>query len=162
MNNYTSMETKESRLEVIRLILSSQEVYSQEDLLKKLQQEGFNLSQATLSRDLKRLKVAKASSMNGRSIYILPNNTMYRRVREHRPIQEMLLSNGVQSIHFSGNLCVIKTRPGYASSVAYDIDNADIPEVIGTVAGDDTIMIVLEESYSRETMRMKLETTLNK
>lgn len=162
MNNYTAMDTKGSRLEVIRLILSSQEISSQEDLLKRLQQEGFLLSQATLSRDLKQLKVAKAASMNGRSIYILPNNAMYRRVREHRPIQEMLLSSGVQAIHFSGNLCVIKTRPGYASSVAYDIDNANIPEVIGTVAGDDTIMIVLEENYSRELMRMKLETTLNK
>lgn len=156
------MKIKNSRMETLKMLISSQELSSQEELLRALAKEGYKLTQATLSRDLKQLKVAKAASMNGRSIYILPNNAMYRRVREHRPIQEMLLSSGVQAIHFSGNLCVIKTRPGYASSVAYDIDNANIPEVIGTVAGDDTIMIVLEENYSRELMRMKLETTLNK
>lgn len=156
------MSIKTSRLEVIRLILSSQEISCQEDLLKELRREGYQITQATLSRDLKLLKVAKAASMSGKSVYILPNNTMYKRIREHRPVSEMLMSNGVQSIRFSGNLCVIKTRPGYASSIAYDIDNSSIPEIIGTVAGDDTIMIVLEENCSRDLIKMKLETTLNK
>ena len=78
------------------------------------------------------------------------------------PIQEMMMHNGVKSIRFSGNLCVIRTRPGYASSVAYDIDDANISEIIGTVAGDDTIIIALEEKCSREVVHMKLETIFNK
>ena len=151
------MKKKTTRLEMIRLIISSKEITSQEELLQELRHEGISITQATLSRDLKQLKVAKAASMSGKSLYVLPNNTMYRRVREHNSIQEMLTHSGVKSIHFSGNLAVIRTRPGYASSVAYDIDNANVPEIIGTVAGDDTIIIALEETYERDVTKMKLE-----
>ena len=90
-NNYTHMGTKSSRLEVIRLIISSQEIANQDELVKELAKEGYNITQATLSRDLKQLKVAKAASITGKSFYVLPNNTMYKRIREHMPIQEMML-----------------------------------------------------------------------
>lgn len=110
-----------------------------------MEAEGFIVTQATLSRDLKQLKVAKAASMNGRYVYVLPNETMYRRVQKPLPAREMMLTPGFLSIQFSGNIGVIKTRPGYASSIAYNIDNSDIPEILGTIAGDDTIMIVVKE-----------------
>ncbi|MCQ2132330.1 MAG: arginine repressor [Bacteroidaceae bacterium] len=155
------MGVKSARLDIIKLIISSQEVGSQDELQQELIREGFHVTQATLSRDLKQLKVAKANSMSGKSVYVLPNNTMYKRVREHQPVSEMKLQNGVVSIVFSGNLGVIRTRPGYAGSVAYDIDNAKMPEVIGTVAGDDTIILVLEENSSREVVKMRLDTILN-
>ena len=61
------------------MLISSMELGSQEELLRALEQEGFRLTQATLSRDLKQLKVAKAASMNGKYVYVLPNETMYRR-----------------------------------------------------------------------------------
>ena len=61
----------------------------------------------------------------------------------------MLRSPGFVSVNFSGNMCVIKTRPGYASSIAYDIDNSTIPEILGTIAGDDTIFIVIREGASK-------------
>lgn len=156
------MGSKASRLEVIRLIISSQEITNQDELVQALAKEGFKITQATLSRDLKQLKVAKAASITGKSFYVLPSNTMYKRIRAHRPIQEMMLNNGVKSIHFSGNLCVIRTRPGYASSVAFDIDDANMSEIIGTVAGDDTIIIALDEHSSRDVIQMKLETLFNK
>ena len=60
------------------MLISSMELGSQEELLRALEQEGFRLTQATLSRDLKQLKVAKAASMNGKYVYVLPNETMYR------------------------------------------------------------------------------------
>jgi len=60
----------------------------------------------------------------------------------------MLQSSGFVSINFSGNMGVIKTRPGYASSIAYNIDNSDIPQIIGTIAGDDTIFIVIKQGVS--------------
>lgn len=155
------MAAKTARLEIIKLIISSQEIGSQDELQQELAKEGFNVTQATLSRDLKQLKVAKANSMGGKSLYVLPNNTMYKRVREHQSAGEMKMQNGVVSIRFSGNLGVVRTRPGYAGSVAYDIDNANMPEVIGTVAGDDTIIMVLEENCSREILKMRLDTILN-
>ena len=116
------MKTKNSRLDAIKMIISSKEIGSQEELLQELLKEGFQLTQATLSRDLKQLKVAKAASMNGNYVYVLPNNTMYRRVTDPNSVAGMLMSDGVRGVDFSGNLAVVRTRPGYASSVAYDID----------------------------------------
>ena len=75
---------------------------------------------------------------------------MYKRVYSTQKAREMLESPGFISLNFSGNLGIIKTRPGYASLIAYNIDNANIPSVLGTVAGDDTILIVSREGCKRE------------
>lgn len=139
------MKPKDNRIETIKLLISSKEIGSQKELLDELEKEGFILTQATLSRDLKQLKVAKAASMNGKYVYVLPNETMYRRVHKPLSAQEMMNTPGFLSINFSGNMGVIKTRPGYASSIAYNIDNSDIPEILGTIAGDDTIFIVVKD-----------------
>ena len=139
------MKTKDRRLEAIKMIISGKEVGSQEEVLNELRKEGFTLTQATLSRDLKQLKVAKAATMSGKYVYVLPNETMYRRVSKAASMKEMLQSTGFRSINFSGNMGVIRTRPGYASSIAYNIDNSEIPEILGTIAGDDTIFIVIRE-----------------
>ena len=146
------MKIKNNRLEALRLIISSQQLGSQEELLSALQQEGFKLTQATLSRDLKQLKVAKAATMGGNYVYVLPNETMYKRVSTPSNIREMMQVPGFISINFSGNMGVIKTRPGYASAIAWSIDRSDIPQIIGTIAGDDTIFIVIKEGYSHQTV----------
>jgi transcriptional regulator of arginine metabolism len=118
--------------------------------LNALQKEGFKLTQATLSRDLKQLKVAKAASMSGNYVYVLPNETMYKRVSTPNSIREMMKVPGFISINFSGNMGIIKTRPGYASSIAWNIDNSDVPEILGTIAGDDTIFIVIKEGVKHQ------------
>ena len=151
------MKEKNNRLEALRLIISSQELGSQEELLKALQKEGFKLTQATLSRDLKQLKVAKASTLNGTYVYVLPNDTMYKRVTTAGNIREMMQSSGFVSLNFSGNMGVIKTRPGYASSIAWNIDNSDMPQLLGTIAGDDTIFVVIKEGVSHEEVQSILE-----
>ncbi len=144
------MKEKNSRIETLKMLISSKELGSQEEVLKALQKEGFKLTQATLSRDLKQLKVAKAASMNGKYVYVLPNETMYKRVSSTQSAREMLATPGYVSLNFSGNMGVLKTRPGYASLIAYNIDNADIPQILGTIAGDDTIFITLKENTVRE------------
>lgn len=146
----TDMKVKNSRMEALKMLISSMELGSQEEVLQALEKEGFKLTQATLSRDLKQLKVAKAASMNGKYVYVLPNETMYKRISKPRSATEMLQTSGFLSINFSGNTGVIKTRPGYASSIAYNIDNSDIPEILGTIAGDDTIFIVIREGASKK------------
>ena len=144
------MKVKTNRLETLKLLISSGEYGSQEEVLAALKKEGFTLTQATLSRDLKQLKVAKAASMNGKYVYVLPNETMYKRI--HKPLYaaEMMMTPGFISINFSGNIAVIKTRPGYASSIAYNIDTSEMPEILGTIAGDDTIIVVIKEGVSHE------------
>ena len=153
-NNYT-MKKKANRLDAIKMIISSKEISSQEELLQELGKEGFELTQATLSRDLKQLKVAKAASMSGKYVYVLPNNIMYKRTTE-QSASEMLRYNGFISLQFSGNIAVIRTRPGYASSMAYDIDNHEFEERLGTIAGDDTIMLVLREGVAPRQLRHAL------
>ena len=144
------MKIKNDRLEALRMIISSQELGSQDELLEALKREGFKLTQATLSRDLKQLKVAKAASMRGTYVYVLPNDTLYKRVTTPHTLREMMQVPGFRSINFSGNMGVIKTRPGYASSIAYNIDNNHINQILGTIAGDDTIFIVIKQGVTQE------------
>ena len=144
------MKIKNSRMETLKMLISSQELCSQEEVLQALEKEGYKLTQATLSRDLKQLKVAKAASMNGKYVYVLPNDTKYKRVTTPKTAREMMLVSGFLSIHFTGNLGVIKTRPGYASSIAYNIDSGDMPSILGTIAGDDTIFIAIREGVSQD------------
>lgn len=146
------MKKKANRLDAIKMIISSQEVSSQEELLQALGKEGFELTQATLSRDLKQMKVAKAANINGKYVYVLPNDIMYKRSNT-QSASEMLMYNGFISLHFSANIAVIRTRPGYASSMAYDIDNRAFHGILGTIAGDDTIMLVLDEQISHKEVR---------
>lgn len=147
------MSVKNDRLDMIKMIISSRDISNQDELLQALANENIHVTQATLSRDLKQMKVSKAISQSGKSVYVLPANATYRRVRDHRPAGEMMMSSGFISLRFSRNIGIIKTRPGYASSIAYDIDNASIPLIIGTIAGDDTIMIVVEEGVPHNDVR---------
>ena len=140
------MKTKNNRLEALRMIIANRQMGSQEELLNALQEEGFKLTQATLSRDLKQLKVAKASTLRGNYVYVLPNDTMYKRVSTTGHAHQA----GMLSIKFSGNIGVIKTRPGYASAIAWNIDSGELPQILGTIAGDDTIFIVIKEGCDQE------------
>ena len=151
------MKNKINRLDTIKMLISSREICSQEELLDYLKKEGMGVTQATLSRDLKQLKVAKASSMTGKYVYVLPNSTVYRRLPENeKTVNEMMKFTGFISIQFSYNIAVIRTRPGYASSLAYDIDNHDLSEIVGTIAGDDTIMLVIREGVTHDQVRHAL------
>ena len=143
------MKTKNDRIEMLKMLISSNELGSQEEVLNALAREGFKVTQATLSR-------AKAASMNGKYVYVLPNETMYRRVSSPRSASEMVRLPGFLSINFSGNMGVIRTRPGYASSIAYNIDNGHIEEILGTIAGDDTIFIVIKEGATQQQVVTKL------
>ena len=140
------MKAKTVRMKTLKMLISSKELSSQEEVLKALAKEGFTM----LSRDLKQLKVAKAASMNGKYVYVLPNETMYKRVSSPQRATDMANSNGFLSLTFSGQLAVMKTRPGYASAVAYDIDQKEIQGVLGSIAGDDTLFIAIEEGFDRE------------
>lgn len=149
------MSDKTSRLDVIKMIISHQAICNQEELLREMDKAGFPVTQATLSRDLRQLKVSKSSTPSGKYVYVLPSSPHYRRVPE--PVyQSTLRSWGVKSVKFSGQLAVIHTLPGHASPIAYEIDNKAMEEVIGTIAGDDTIMLVMAEGVGREQLISRL------
>jgi len=145
LNIYTNtMKEKEKRQETIVKIISSQKVRSQEDIKESLKSMGINITQATLSRDLKELKVYKKPVENNEYEYAIPSamNTIQNG-------KTTLIKNEV-TLEFSGNIAVLKTRPGNAGSVAYDIDSNNPSEVIGTIAGDDTIIMVMREGVSHD------------
>ena len=140
---------KRTRLEVVKMIVSSQEISTQDGLLRELEKAGFPSTQATLSRDLRELKIAKAPNDAGESVYMLPERRRYQRVSDTHITVQRMNRLGALSVKFSQNLAVLHTPPGHAAHVAYDIDKAKIPEVVGTIAGDDTVLIVMTEEASR-------------
>ena len=145
------MKVKNSRLDAIRLILSTQDISSQDELLKELAKEGFKLTQATLSRDLHQLRVVKTVVAEGRYKYQLPRQHKYRHDENDNdihPVTPQQEANGFLSIRFSGNIAVIRTKPSYAGTLAYHIDNCDFPEIIGTIAGDDTVLLIIAEDVT--------------
>jgi transcriptional regulator of arginine metabolism len=144
------MKNKLKRLHEIKEIISTSSIGSQEDLLNILSSRGYELTQATLSRDLKQLKVVKSPTAGGGYKYILPERNSARKATAEESYS--IAGNGFISITFSGLMAVIKTRPGYASSIAYEIDEKAPNEILGTVAGEDTILLVIDEKVNRETV----------
>lgn len=133
------------RLAALRLLLTTNEMSSQDEIVQALSRQGIIVTQSTLSRDFKRLKVAKATNAAGQYYYAIPNETDYRRTHRPEPRADILPSPGYKSIVFSGNMAVIHTLPGFASSIASNIDNVSPRDILGTIAGDDTIFLVLRE-----------------
>lgn len=153
------MKNKRNRLQIITELLRSTVVGSQEELLNLLSERKLNVTQATLSRDLKLLKVAKTPLTNGTYKYVLPPIT--KTISPQGTFNHLTSHGAVLSIEFSGNLAVMKTKPGYASAIAWDIDNKGSIEILGTIAGDDTILIIPREGVTREQILTLMDITFS-
>ncbi|MEA4986291.1 Arginine repressor [bioreactor metagenome] len=153
------MKNKRNRLQIITELLRSTVVGSQEELLTLLAERKLNVTQATLSRDLKLLKVAKTPLANGTYKYVLPPIT--KTISPQGTFNHLTSHGAVLSIEFSGHLAVMKTKPGYASAIAWDIDNKGSVEILGTIAGDDTILIIPREGVTREQILTLMDITFS-
>ncbi len=131
-------------------LITNECIGSQEELAHKLADKGYKVTQATLSRDLKMLKTTKVATDRGTYIYMLPdsNSLKDKMLAKGATSVKPDFKNGFVSIELSGNMAVIKTRNGYASGLAYDIDQSHTPEILGTIPGSDTIFVVLREDVS--------------
>lgn len=139
------MRNRNERLMEIRRLIGSRNISSQEELMKLLEKQGHELTQATLSRDLKFLKVAKMPDDSAGYVYLLPDKD---RAIENPDLQDPRY-NGLVSFEFAQGMAVIKTLPGHAGSIAYTMDNIGAYEIAGTIAGDDTILIIPRDGVSR-------------
>ncbi|MCC8094438.1 MAG: arginine repressor [Tannerellaceae bacterium] len=137
------MRVKKERWETICHIIATEEVGNQEELLNRLNDYGFSITQATLSRDIKQLQIVKVHNGNDNYVYKLPAQVIA--VKRENSQESYPLG-----IKFSGNLAVVKTRPGYAMGIASDIDRQAAREILGTIAGDDTILVILQEGSDRK------------
>jgi len=136
-------------LKILELI-SKQNIGTQEELAQELYNEGFDVTQATVSRDIKELRLVKTTSNSGETIYITQKETK-------KMISEKLitvLKQSYISCSFSNNILIIKTLPGMASAAASAIDSLDFEEILGTIAGDDTIISV---TSSEETSKIIMQ-----
>ena len=144
------MNQKSKRLSIIRKIIRSEYISSQEELIKRLEECGVQITQSTLSRDLKYMHVAKVPHKEKGYIYVLPNNS-----RDDLVISPNITDN-ITDIAFSGNMCVISTKPGYASAISVPIDNKGINEILGTIAGDNTILLILRDGFDMDSLMEQL------
>ena len=156
------MKNRKKRVEVRIELIRNHCIGSQEELAAMLAREGFEVTQATLSRDLKMLKTTKVPTDRGTYMYVLPDsNTLKDKLLVSN--QSMIHPNyqsGFISLQFSGNMAVIKTRNGYAAGLAYDIDMSQMPEILGTIPGSDTIFAVLAENVTHDQARRALSQIL--
>ncbi|MEO0225321.1 MAG: arginine repressor [candidate division WOR-3 bacterium] len=136
-----SLREKKRRLrqEKIKGLLSSREIRTQEELLKEIAGLGITVTQATLSRDLREMGVVKVPTGLGKYIYKI---TTVETSASERELKDKFIKF-VQDIKIAGNLIIVKTPPGEAQGVARVIDLAKIKGILGSVAGDDTILLVI-------------------
>ncbi len=139
------MNNRNERLMEIRRMIGSQNISSQEVLMKLLEKQGYELTQATLSRDLKYLKVAKMPDDRSGYVYILSDKDHAVEDVDHSGSR----FSGLISIDFAQGMAILRTLPGHASSIAYTIDSLDAYEIAGTIAGDDTILLIPRDGVSR-------------
>jgi transcriptional regulator of arginine metabolism len=137
-----------ARLKAVRKLIKTYRIESQATLLGHLQKEGFLVTQATLSRDLKLLKVGKISDGHNGYVYSLPGDDELQET-ERTYANDFL--RGYISIEWSGNIVVIKTYSGHSDSVALAVDNLGLDDVLGTISGrDNTVFVCLREGISGE------------
>lgn len=139
------MYDKNSRQNTIKELVRAGMVHSQEELQTLLNERGFAATQATLSRDMKALGVVKMHDSEHGYSYRIP----FMNSEKQAASSQDSSANGVTSIEFTSSFAVIKTRPGYASVVAAIIDSSVQDVIMGTIAGDDTVLTILREQYSR-------------
>ncbi len=143
---------KENRQKKILEIVNRYTVETQDDLIDRLSMEGFSVTQATVSRDIRELQLTKILTSKGNYRYIAPKK------------EDMLtgakfnaaLIDSIISAEYAQNQVVIKTYPGLANAVATGIDAMMLAEVLGCVAGDDTILVVTRSESAAKTMRDKV------
>lgn len=140
---------KAERQLAIKEIITAKEIASQEELAKELLRKGFEVNQATLSRDLKELGIAKVITADGVWYELQTDNEAQR--------LKMLLSYEIESIQSNDCMVIIKTLRGRASGVAEILDQLALPDILGTIAGDDTIFIAPTSSKKIPTIIKRIK-----
>ncbi len=149
---------KKSRHQRVIEIIETREVETQEELVACLKAEGFAVTQATVSRDIRELKLTKVPGSGGRQKYAVLQRPEHHMGGKY----ERVLSDGLQSVAPAQNILVLKTVPGMAMAVAAALDSMKFPEVVGSIAGDDTIMVAIRAAADSEVLMKKIAELIQK
>lgn len=142
---------KTERQALIREMIKGEKIATQDQLIKTLQAKGVQVTQATASRDIKELMLAKVSDGNDKYYYIAPNQPEQSAIRK-----SVVLRHSVNSIVSNELMVIIHTAPGAANAVAFALDNMQIPEILGSIAGDDTVFLALRDRDCRKSVEKRL------
>ncbi len=148
---------KNKRQEKIISLITRYEIETQEELIGMLYKEGFQVTQATVSRDIRELKLTKVLTGRGSYRYTVPSNN------ENGPTIKFnrALINSIVNVDYALNNIVIKTYPGLATAVATGLDSIDSHEILGCVAGDDTIIMVVKSEQSAKDISTRIHALLD-
>lgn len=148
---------KFNRQSEIKRIITDNEVETQEELIEHLKERGYMVTQATISRDIREMKLVKVAGVGGKNIYSVrsaPENVISEKFRS-------LLVGTVEVIDRAGNIAVVKTLAGMAQGAAAAIDSMGRTDIVGSVAGDDTVIIVMRSSEAAQSLCDELKKIVN-
>lgn len=147
---------KRDRQEKIKEIIENNKIDTQDELIRKLKESGFSATQATMSRDIKELKLTKISDGINGYYYVFPNSV---RANDINKLNDSLM-HLITSVNCAMNIIVIKTHAGMAQAVATGIDNIKSEDILGCVAGDDTIFVVAATNDIAQNIGSKIKTMM--
>ena len=146
--------TKTQRQHRIEALLGARSVTSQDQLVELLAEDGIEATQATVSRDLDEIGAVKVRLGGGESVYAIPEQPQERVTPEDH--LRRVFGDWVVKVEHSGNIAVVRTPPGSAHVVASALDRSGEPDVVGTVAGDDTLFVVAREEVGGRKLAERL------
>ncbi len=146
---------KQKRHTAILDLITNSEIITQEDMAARLTKQGFQVTQATVSRDIKELKLTKVPGESGVYKYAKP-----RGQEDAMSPQLLILSRSVTSVNFAQNIVVIKTHAGMAQAAAAVLDALSLQEIVGSLAGDDTIFCVVQDTTAAKDLTEKIKALL--
>lgn len=146
---------KNERHQAIASLIEKYQIGTQEELAEKLRESGFNVTQATVSRDIRQMNLKKAPINGGKSCYVMMKEEAPLTGAYGRALKESLVS-----VDVAMNLLVLKTHPGMAMAVAAAVDALNFGEIVGTIAGDDTVMVAIRTVEDAQAVKKKFQEML--
>ena len=151
---------KNARQQKILELIEKYDIDTQDTLIKKLEEEGFKVTQTTASRDIRQLNLVKGTTSYGTYKYIAPSATLGQEGR--MPVLNSAITDAVVKIEAAGNIVVVKTFSGMANAIAVCVDALAHDDIVGCVAGDDTILLVVRTAEIAIKMQNELKETIMK
>jgi transcriptional regulator of arginine metabolism len=149
---------RQKRHNAILVLIKDKVIETQKDLTSELTARGFNVTQATVSRDIKELRLIKKQTEDGRYRYVQPS---LQGISEGGSRVKTIFSHSVIKVDYALNSVVIKTLPGMAQAAAITLEAMDWQDILGTVGGDDTVLVIMRNERSAALLKQKLSTMID-
>ncbi len=144
---------KKARHDAILSLIENESIGTQEALLERLLEEGFSVTQATISRDIKALRLIKTPTGDGEYKYVYVQKDSEDYTQKYYSI----LSHSVVSVNYAGNMAVVKCYTGMAQAACTAVDNINMDKIVGTLAGDDTIFVLCKDESAAAELKKRIE-----